>query len=41
MRYLKIRNPTKKLYTFRRNYSPGMINRRLDYIFLQNKLQDF
>ena len=38
---LRIRNPTKKLYTFRQNHSSGIINRRLDYIFLSNKLQEF
>ena len=30
----RIRNPTKKLYTFRQNHSAGIINRRLDYIFI-------
>ena len=37
----RIRNPTKKLYTFRQNHSSGIINRRLDYIFIPNKLQEF
>ena len=37
----RIRNPTKKLYTFRQNHSSGIINRRLDYIFISNKLQEF
>ena len=37
----KIRNPTKKLYTFRQNHSSGIINRRLDYIFISNKFQEF
>ena len=37
----RIRNPTKKLYTFRRNHSSGIINLRLDYIFISNKLQEF
>ena len=36
-----IRNPTKKLYAFRQNHSSGIINRRLDYIFISNKIQDF
>ena len=35
------RNPTKKLYTFRQNHSPGIINRKLDYVFISNKLQKF
>ena len=37
----RIRNPTKKLYTFRQNRSFGIINHRLDYIFISNKLQEF
>ena len=37
----RIKNPTKKLYTFRQNHSSGFINRRLDYIFISNKLQKF
>ena len=37
----RTRNPTKKLYTFRQNYSSGIINRRLDNIFISNKLQQF
>ena len=37
----RIRNPSKKLYTFRENHSSGIINRRLDYIFKLNKLQEF
>ena len=36
----RIRNPTKKLYSFRENHSSGMINRRLDYMFKSNKLQE-
>ena len=35
------KNPTKKLYTFTQNHSSGMINCRLDYIFILNKLQEF
>ena len=34
-----IKNSTKKLYTFKQNHSSGIINRRLDYIFILNKLQ--
>ena len=37
----RIKNPTKKLYTFRQNHSSGIINRRLDYIFTSNKFQEF
>ena len=36
----RTRNPTKKLYTFRQNHSSGIINRRPDYIFILNKLQE-
>ena len=32
----RIRNPTKKSYTFRQNHTSGIINRRLDYIFISN-----
>ena len=34
-------NPTKKLYTFKQNHSSSIINRRLDHIFISNKLQEF
>ena len=34
----RIKNPTKKSYTFRQNHSSGITNRRLDYIFISNKL---
>ena len=37
----RIRKPTKKLYTSRENHSSGIINRRLDYTFISNKLQEF
>ena len=37
----RIRNPTKNIYTFRQNHSSGIINRRLDHIFISNKLQEF
>ena len=36
----RIRNPLEKSFTFRQNYFSGIINRRLDYIFISNKLQD-
>ena len=37
----RIRNPPKTLDTFIQNHSSGIINRRLDYIFISNKLQEF
>ena len=37
----RIRNPTKKSYTFRKNHSSGIIDCRLDYIAILNKLQNF
>ena len=37
----RIRNPLEKSFTFRQNYSSGILNRRLDYIFISNKLQEF
>ena len=37
----RIQNPTKKSYNFRQNHSSGIINHRLDYIFLSNKFQEF
>ena len=37
----RIRNPKKKLYTFRQNHCSGIINRRLYYIFISNKLEEF
>ena len=37
----RIKTTTKKLYTFRQNYSSGFINRALYYIFILNKLQEF
>ena len=36
----RIRNPTKNCI-FRQNHSSGIINCRLDYIFISNKLQEF
>ena len=41
MRYPENKKSDKKLYTFRQNHSSGIINRRLDYIFISNKLQEF
>ena len=35
----RIRNPTKKPFTFRQNHISGYIQRRLDYFFVFNKLQ--
>ena len=37
----RIRNPLEKSFTFRQNHSSGILNRRLDYIFISNKLQEF
>ena len=37
----RIRNPLEKSFTFRQNYSSGILNRRLGYIFISNKLQEF
>ena len=36
----KIRDPIEKLFTFRQNRSSGIISRRLDSIFLSDKLQE-
>ena len=36
----RIRNPKFKRYTFRQNHSPGFIQRRLDYFFVSNVLQE-
>ena len=41
MRYLENKTSNKKLYTFRQNHSSGIISRRLDYIFISDKLQGF
>ena len=41
MRYLENTKSNKKSYTFRQNHSSGIINRRLDYIFISNKFQKF
>ena len=37
----RIRNPLEKSFTFRQNHSSGILNRRLGYIFISNKLQEF
>ena len=36
----RIRNPFSKRYTFRKNHFSGYIQRRLDYIFVSNTLQE-
>ena len=36
----RIKSPTRKSYSFRQNHYSGIINRRLDYIFILNKLQE-
>ena len=41
MRYLENKKFNKKLYRFRQNHSSSIINRRLDYIFISNQLQEF
>ena len=35
----RVKNPLEKSFTFRQNHFSGIINRRLDYIFISNKLQ--
>ena len=37
----RIRNPSLKRYTFRKNHSSGFIQRRLDYIFITNNIQEY
>ena len=37
----KNRNPKKHIYTFRQKYLPGIIQQRLDYIFISQNLQDY
>ena len=37
----RIRNLHEKSFTFRQNHSSGVINRRLDYIFISNKPEEF
>ena len=36
----RIRNPTEKRFTFRQNHISGYIQRRLDYFFVSNNLQE-
>ena len=35
-----IRNPKRKRFTFRQHHSTGFIERRLDYFFISNSLQE-
>ena len=37
----RIRYPLEKLFTFRQNHSQGILNLRIYYIFISNKLQEF
>ena len=36
----RVRSPHKKLFTFRQKHFIGIIQRRLDYIFVSNSLQE-
>ena len=36
----RVRNPHKKLFTFRQKHITSIIQRRLDYIFVSNSLQE-
>ena len=36
----RIQNPTEKRFTFLQNHISGYIQRRLDYFFVSNKLQE-
>ena len=36
----RIRNPKTKRFTFRQHHTTGFIQRRLDYFFISNQLQD-
>ena len=36
----RIRNPAEKRFTFRQNHISGYIQRRFDYFFVSNKLQE-
>ena len=36
----RIRHPKTKKFTFRQNHSSGLIQRRLDYFFISNSLQE-
>ena len=37
----RVRDPKHQFFTFRQNHSTGFIERRLDYIFFSNCLQEF
>ena len=37
----KIRNSKAKQYTFRQNHVSGFLQRRLDYFFISNNIQEF
>ena len=37
----RIRNPKAKQYTFRQKYASGFLQRRLDYFFISNNIQEF
>ena len=36
----RIRNPKEKRFNFRQNHITGYIQRRLDYFFISNRLQE-
>ena len=36
----RIRNPKRRRFTFRQHHSTGFIQRRLDYFFISNSLQE-
>ena len=37
----RIRNPKKKVFSFRQNHSSGFLQRRLGYFFVSNNIQEF
>ena len=37
----RIRNPSSKRFTFRKNHFSGFIQRRLDFVFISNNFQEF
>ena len=41
MQYLENKKSNKKNINFQADHSSGIINRRLDCIFISNKIQDF
>ena len=41
MPYKRTRNPKKRKYTFREKHLSGIIQRRLDYIFISQNLQEY